>query len=174
MEPPGLIDDFTNAEHASNGQRWRYFSDRVMGGVSTGGAQYVTVEHLQALRLTGEVSLENNGGFIQVALDLAPDGGIFDASAFAGISIRLRGDGGDFALNLRTADLTYPWQSYRHPIASTGEWQSIDCSFDAFSAHRTDRPLDAARLRRVGLIAIGEARSVDAAISDLRFYPLHT
>jgi len=165
-----LIDDFTNPQAASNGQHWRFFSDQVMGGVSTGQAQYDEVLGVRALRLTGEVSLANNGGFVQIALDLAEDGTSLDASAFSGIAIRLRGDGGACAVNLRTEALTRPWQSYRHTLQTTCEWQTYTCPFGAFQPHRTDRPLDPAGLRRIGVIAIGEARPVDIAVADLRFY----
>ena len=170
MQADEVIDDFSSAERASNGQRWRYFSDRVMGGVSTGSAAHAVIDGRAALHLTGQVSLENNGGFVQVALDLIPDSTTLDAHPYSGITITLRGDGGAYALNLRTSDLRYPWQSYRCPIQSTLGWQSFSCAFSDFEAHRTDRPLDTARLRRVGLIAIGEARAVDVALGDLRFY----
>lgn len=170
LQAEEIIDDFSSVERASNGQRWRYFSDRVMGGVSTGRAAHDVIDGRPALHLSGEVSLENNGGFVQVALDLTPDGTTLDARRYSGIVISLRGDGGAYALNLRTSDLRYPWQSYRCAIQSTGVWQSFPCAFSDFEAHRTDRPLDRTRLRRVGLIAIGEARAVDVAIGDMRFY----
>lgn len=170
MTPEPLIDDFSRSDLASNGQRWRYFSDRVMGGVSTGRAEHAEVDGRRALRLEGSVSLDNNGGFIQVALDLAEERRGLDARSFSGVAITLRGDGGALAINLRTADLRYPWQSYRHRIASSAGWETYRCPFAGFEANRTDRPLDSGRLRRIGLIAIGEARRVDVAISDLRFY----
>ena len=62
-----LIDDFSVPGRAPSGARWQYFSDRVMGGVSQGSAEIAEVGGRQALRLSGEVSLENNGGFIQAA-----------------------------------------------------------------------------------------------------------
>ncbi len=170
MTAPALIDDFSQADRASNGQRWRFFSDRVMGGVSTGNAVHTVVDSRPAVRLTGDVSLENNGGFVQVALDLTADGRAFDAGAFSGIAITLRGDGGTYALNLRTTDLHHPWQSYRYPLQSAAGWETHHCAFGAFTEHRTDSALNPAHLRRVGLIAIGEARPVDVAIADLRFY----
>ena len=40
---------------------WAYLADTVMGGVSQGGAEFSA----GALRLTGQVSTKNNGGFIQ-------------------------------------------------------------------------------------------------------------
>jgi hypothetical protein len=164
-----LIDDFSRAGIARNGQRWRFFSDRVMGGVSEGRAEYGLVNGRQALRLSGRVSLENNGGFIQCALDLAPEGRDFDAGAFTGIAVTLCGDGGVYAINLRSSDLRRPWQSYRAMLQSSAEWQTHHLPFGNFIAHRTEAPLDRSRLRRIGLIAIGEARQVDVAIAGLSF-----
>jgi len=42
--------------------QWVYLADRVMGGISEGTAQFED----QVIRLSGEVSTANNGGFIQV------------------------------------------------------------------------------------------------------------
>ena len=168
--PEAIIDDFSLGEIASNGQRWRYFSDRVMGGVSTGHAHRELVAGRTALRLQGQVSLENNGGFVQVALDLAPEAYVFNASEFQGVAITLYGDGGTYAVNLRTTHLRYPWQSYRSTVTSGPEWHRWELPFNRFIGHRTDRPLEPGRLRRIGLIAIGEARVVDVALGDLRFY----
>ena len=170
MPDPGLIDDFSSPARASNGQRWRFFSDQVMGGVSRGSAQYQSVDGRNALRLQGDVSLDNNGGFIQVSLDLAEAERDCDASMFEGVAITLRGDGGSYAVNLRTADLRYPWQSYRCALVSSATWQEFQLPFSEFLSNRTTAPLDATRLRRIGLIAIGEEREVDVAISRLGFY----
>ena len=46
--------------------KWEYISDNVMGGVSTGGVQY---QNNFAI-LSGNVSTENNGGFIQIRMNL--------------------------------------------------------------------------------------------------------
>ena len=47
---------------------WAYLADTVMGGVSQGGAEFAA----GALRLTGQVSTKNNGGFIQVRTRVDP------------------------------------------------------------------------------------------------------
>ena len=61
-----IIDDFTQLPESTIGGRWSYTSDRVMGGVSNGGGGYDEVEGRMAIRLFGQVSTANNGGFIQV------------------------------------------------------------------------------------------------------------
>ena len=44
---------------------WEYISDQVMGGVSVGKVEILNDNKL-FLRLSGDVSTKNNGGFIQV------------------------------------------------------------------------------------------------------------
>ena len=51
--------------------RWRGFSDRVMGGVSDATFGRATVAGKSCVRLTGRVTRDSGGGFIQMALDLA-------------------------------------------------------------------------------------------------------
>jgi hypothetical protein len=165
-----LIDDFTHADRASNGQVWRFVSDRVMGGVSLGRAGHDRVAGRPALRLQGDVSLANNGGFIQVNLDLGRAGQGIDASAWPGIEITLLGDGGRYAVNLRSCELRQPWESYRADLPATPAWTTRKLPFTDFRPHRTALPLNTRRLRRIGLIAIGEARHVDVALGHLRFY----
>ena len=64
-------------------KEWEYISDNVMGGVSTGKAE-ILENNNSFLRLEGNVSTENNGGFIQVRTfkEIASDN-------FEGIKLRL-------------------------------------------------------------------------------------
>jgi hypothetical protein len=166
-----VIDDFTlPAPSAKNGASWQLVSDRVMGGVSRGTMSRETIAGRNALRMRGTVSLENNGGFIQVTLDLSPDGAPIDASSFTGIEIDVLGNGEMYNLHLRTADLSRPWQSYRHSFAAGKDWATHQLPFANFDAHRISVPLPPAKLRRIGLVAIGRAFEADLAIGGIRFY----
>lgn len=148
---------------------WEYVADTVMGGVSSGQLVRGDVAGRDAARLTGEVSLDNNGGFIQMAFDLAR-GEVFDGSDWAGVEVDLRGVGTGYEMRLRTDQLARPWQSYRTIIAPSGEWQSLRFSWDAFEQRKTDVRFDPARLRRLGILAIGAEMQADIAVSGIRFY----
>jgi hypothetical protein len=124
----------------------------------------------RCLRMTGRVRLENDGGFVQMALDLAPGGGPVDASGFAGVALTVRGNGEAYGVHLRTAGLARPWQSYRAGFTAPTDWAEHRLPFAAFVPHRTDVPFDPARLRRIGLVAIGRAFEADLAVADLRFF----
>lgn len=168
---PAIIDALDRPHpEATVGTRWAAVSDRVMGGVSSASMTRETVAGRPALRLRGTVSLANNGGFIQLALDLAPDGGTVDAGGWTGIEIDTLGNGEDYALHLKTADVVRPWQSYRAPLAAGPAWRTIRLPFTRFTPHRVDAPFDPTRLKRLGIVAIGRSFDADIAVGALRFY----
>lgn len=166
-----IIDDLSRpAPQASNGATWQFIADGVMGGVSQGTMTRGTVDGREAYRMRGAVSLENNGGFIQIALDLAPDGTAVDASAFTGLEIDVTGNGETYNLHLRTTDVTRPWQSYRQSFITGPTWETHRIPFTDFAPHRIDTPLDVTKLRRIGILAIGRAFDADVSVGGVRFY----
>ena len=165
------IDDLSLAPpQATISTAWQLFTDRVMGGVSRGTMTREIVADRPAIRMRGDVSLENNGGFIQISLDLAPGSAPADATAWRGIEIDVLGRGEDYSLRLRTTDLTESWQSYRQGFVAGPEWTTVRLPFAEFTPHRTEAPLDLAKLRRLGLVAIGREFSADLAVGGVRFY----
>ncbi|SDD09547.1 Complex I intermediate-associated protein 30 (CIA30) [Aquimonas voraii] len=172
QDSPLLLDDFSDASgRASIGTRWQGFSDRVMGGLSHLQAGYVEDAGSRHLRMVGRVRLENNGGFIQVRLPLAANGGDFDASAFRALRVEVRGEPGAYWIHLRSADTRLPWAYYRAPVAVTADWRPLDLPLASFEAVSTTRPLDARRLRSVALVAYGEAFDADVELRRLELLP---
>ena len=155
---------------ATIGTRWQLVTDRVMGGVSDGTLVRETVSGRPALRMRGDVSLENNGGFVQMALDLAPDRGVVDASAWTGIELDVIGNDEDYGVHLRTDAVERPWQSYRQSFRAGSSWRTVQLAFADFVPHRIEVPLDVRRLRRIGLVAIGRAFAADLAVGGVRFF----
>ncbi|UCH75029.1 MAG: CIA30 family protein [Rhodospirillales bacterium] len=166
-----LIDDFSRDDLVSTlGTRWRGVSDRVMGGLSQAVLGRVVIDGGPALHLTGEVRLENNGGFLQAALDLTRTGETLDASGYTGVRLVVRGNDEQYSVHLRTPETVRPWQSYRAHFAAGEDWKTIDLPFAAFQPHRLSAPLDPGRLRRIGLVAIGRAFTADLAVARIGFY----
>ena len=164
---PLLIDDFQRDEGLSHlGTRWEGISDRVMGGRSDMELGYHESEAGAVLFLRGQVRLENRGGFIQARLPLDPTGGSFDASAWEGFYIKVRGTPGPYYLHLRTRQTWLPWQHYRAPIEVRAAWQEQFVPFSAFEGRATWRTLDVSALTSVGVVAYGEA--FEAAIEVAR------
>jgi hypothetical protein len=165
-----LIDDFTGDDGRSElGTPWRLFTDGVMGGVSTGRMTRAEVGGRSALCLEGDVRLENNGGFVQLSLDLAP-AGTLDASGYTGVRLVVSGNGEPYGLHLKTADVRRPWQSYRAGFTATAAWREVRLPFAEFAPYRLDAPLDTARLTRLGLVAIGRAFAAELCVAEIGLY----
>jgi hypothetical protein len=166
----GLIDDFATGNGVSRlGTAWRLVTDRVMGGRSDAGMAVREVDGRRALCMQGDVSLENNGGFVQVNIDLAPQG-YLDASGFDGVRLMVRGNGEHYGVHLKTAATGMPWQSYRAGFDTDDGWREVRLPFTDFRPHRVDSPLELARLKRLGIVAIGRVMRADICIAEVGFY----
>lgn len=166
-----LIDSVSRDDFVSNlGTTWQGVSDRVMGGVSQQSLRVDEHSGRRCLRLCGDVRLDNNGGFIQMALDLDPHGGPIDATAFTGVRLVVLGNAQRYSVHLRTTDVERPWQSYRAHFQAEQQWQEIDLPFDSFVPHRLDAPLDTSALRRIGVVAIGRAFHADLCLAAIELY----
>jgi len=149
---------------------WDFIADKVMGGVSTGSVTATTIDDRAACRLTGQVSLDNNGGFVQMAFDLNSDDTPFDASLWAGIELDVFGNEETYEVRLRTSQLSRPWQSFRATFQASTHWKTVRLSFCDFAPHRHDLQFDPAQLRRIGVLAIGREFQADVAVAALRLY----
>ena len=148
---------------------WEFVADTVMGGVSAGTLSSALVDGRTAARLTGHVSLENNGGFVQMAFNIHADGSAFDASTYEGIEVDVLGNGETYDLRLRTMDLARPWQSYRASFVAPEKWTSVRIPFRDVVRHKTDVPFDPSKLRRIGILAIGRVFEADVAVARVGF-----
>jgi hypothetical protein len=165
-----LIDDFATADGTSSlGTRWQAFTDEVMGGRSTMTASITDTEHGAAIRLTGQVRLENNGGFIQARLPLAQQGRL-DASDWQGLRVLARGAPGRYALHLRTRHTWRPWQYYSAALPLTDTWQWYEVSFGAFTGESIRRDLDLSQLSSLALVASGEAFEAEIEVAQIEWF----
>jgi hypothetical protein len=165
-----IIDDRRTADlSASGGGNWRLVTDGVMGGVSSGRLTTETIDGRPCLRLQGEVSTANNGGFIQAALDLESDE-LRHAGEYEGLVIDVLGNGEAYNLHLRQDGLWLPWQAFRASFATSQEWQTLYLPFSEFEAHATRAQLKPDRLKRIGLVAIGRDFPADVCLGRIGYY----
>ena len=153
-----------NAKNLVYENNWAYLADTVMGGVSRGGAEFSA----GALRLTGQVSLKNNGGFIQVRTRVDPT----EAVGKSGIKIKVKGNGDTYFLHIRNASARLPWQYYTASFQTSEKWKDIIISFDEFekSATLMPRKLKPESIKTIGLVAYGKDHEADVSIANLEFY----
>ena len=131
-----LIDDMRNIEGEPQGEycendttKWCLITDRVMGGVSEGDLCVNKTDKGFYLSLTGDVSTENNGGFIQARTKITNHP---NDKQFLGVRIKVRGNGEEYSIHLRTKYLLFPWQYYYSTFTATAQWETIDLKFSEF------------------------------------------
>ncbi|HEY9050078.1 MAG TPA: CIA30 family protein [Gammaproteobacteria bacterium] len=165
-----IIDDRSSGDlRATSGNAWRLVTDDVMGGISRGQLTIDTIEQHPCLHMQGEVKLDNNGGFVQIALDLS-DSVLKNITDYQGITLDVFGNDEAYNIHLRSDDLWLPWQSYRITFNATPKWQTLRIPFSEFKPYRTNTSLDISELTRIGLVAIGREFNADLCVASVGLY----
>ena len=120
------------------------------------------------MRLTGQVSTKNNGGFIQVRTRIDPS----DSKEKTGIKIKVKGNGDVYYLHIRNASARLPWHYYTANFKTNEKWKEVTIPFDQFEKSATFMPkkLKADTIRTIGLVAYGKDHNADVSIANLEFY----
>jgi len=158
-----LIDDFSNKSQ----NRWQFFTDQVMGGISEGNASLVSDNSGQYVRLEGSVSTANNGGFIQIRTDI--NEGTNEAK---GIIIKAKGNGEDYYIHLRTSGTVLPWQYYQISFPTSKNWSEIKLPFANFerSSSWISKKITGDKIRTLGIVAYGKNHNAKLDVAYLSFY----
>lgn len=146
---------------------WRSINDNVMGGVSTGRITFLTDHAL----FSGEISLENNGGFSSVTRQ-APK----LSSATENVNIAVIGDGNTYQLRLTTYLNGYRL-GYKHEFKTkNGTKQQLSLPIKDFIAtfhgrRVWDAPeLNLEKVRELGfLLANKKAGAFELKIYNINF-----
>lgn len=156
------------ADDLSTSRNWVYFEDNVMGGKSTGMAEHVNVDGRAAIKLSGNVTTENNGGFVQVRRKIKSG----QASDFEGLSFETAGNGDTYYIHIRNGSSRLPWQYYSASFQTSGEWQKVKIPFSSFERSGTfmSKLLRRDTVNSIGLVAYGKDHQALVLISNLSFY----
>ncbi len=155
------------AELVMPGANWRGFSDRVMGGVSDAEFSRASVAGKDCVRLTGRVTRDSGGGFIQMALDVGSRGASFDGSAYAGVEFLVYGNDEDYNCHIRTADCGWYDQSYRVTFRAESRWQRLRFAWPDFKANGVKAPLDPSKLQRIALLGWMRDFMADISLAEM-------
>ena len=85
-------------------ERWEFITDQVMGGVSTGRVDFISEGVDSYARMTGNVSLENNGGFIQIRREVEN----YFKEPSEGIELNIRGNNQQYFVHIKTTGTFLP------------------------------------------------------------------
>jgi NADH dehydrogenase [ubiquinone] 1 alpha subcomplex assembly factor 1 len=146
-----VLFDFKQTENAGG---WRTVDDTVMGGRSHSCIEIAG----GVLVFSGELSLENDGGFCSVRSKLSR----WDLSAYEGLSVTIRTGDRAFTLTARN-EPGRDTVGHHHPLPVTGdEWQTVHALFADFEATYHGRVLEehpglnTTDVRSVGLLIADE------------------
>ena len=162
ITPPsqaGTLDRFDGKPQT----RWSYVADGVMGGASTGQAAFGQEGGTAFVRLTGTVSTDNNGGFIQVRRFL-PDGLPAGTSA---LILTARGNGEAYHVFVRTKGMARPWMNYKAAFTPGADWSDIRLPLADFAPSQPGMParFDPVEVISIGLAAYGRDFMADLSVA---------
>lgn len=165
VEVEQLLDIYHATKHEPS--PWQVISDQVMGGVSHATLHTEPRHGAAASCLVGRTHLDNNGGFVQMKLDIKPS----ELHAhYKGLFIELAGTAHDYNIHVKTAQLTRPWQSFRCTLSVVPEWTRFIIPYSQLLAHRTEEALRPADIQSVAVVAIGEAFAVEVCVRRCGFF----
>ena len=141
----------SNLEFDNGTKGWQTVLDGVMGGRSTGR---ISTGEAGTLRFSGELSLENNGGFSQIRTSV-PEGTFAGTS---GLLLRVKGDGRTYQCDIRSSRLRLMAGGYQSVFKTkAGEWIEVEIPFEKCVANsfgqrlRNAPALDPASIESVGI-----------------------
>ena len=151
--------------------QWVYLADRVMGGISEVNVYELEEEGMSFYRLEGNVSTENNGGFIQLRASVSFANSEKEGENLKGVRLNVRGNGETYYIHIRTNESWSPSDYYATTFIASEEWQMIDLPFNKFERRWSkDSTLDPKKIRSFGIVAYGKDYVSDISVSTLEFY----
>ena len=132
-------------------QDWRIINDGVMGGISQ---SEIISSKAGSLIFTGNVSLENSGGFASTRTAMPS----IKVHTYKGIILRVKGDGKTYQIRLRT-DRSFDGISYRYIFFTQPNiWIDVYAPFKNFKPTFRGRilndaePLATDRIKQIGFL----------------------
>ena len=146
---------------------WEFISDGVMGGVSTGELTHEKSEDGAMAIMTGSVSTENRGGFIQIKRDVRE----LDLSEAKTLKFLASGNNQKYYVHLRTTAMFFPWQYYKIDVNLNSDFDEFALSISDFqrSGALVPKAIDPKSIISVAIVAYGRDHNVEVRIRKMSF-----
>ena len=163
------LDKLNKPGITNQGEGWSFFTDGVMGGLSEGRAIVSNVEDTKCYQMTGNVTTENNGGFIQIRTALNPT---INANNYEGIYVKIYGNNRKYSLFVRTKLTVAPWQYYSYSFVVKDKWLKIKAPFADFKRSNFYQPqkLTNQSIKSIGLVAAFENFYANVCLAEIGLY----
>ena len=146
---------------------WIFFSDQVMGGKSQGKVEFLSNETVNFVRLRGDVTTANNGGFLQIRTTVSNL-----EKELEGLTLKVRGNGQRYYVFIRTSGTIMPWQYYKADFPSGKNWAEVKLKFKDFdrSSSWLAKIIRPDSIKSVGIVAFGRDHNALIDVADLQFF----
>ena len=154
-------------DNFKNKNEWTYIADNVMGGVSEGGVEFNSIDSDVYVLLSGNVSTENNGGFIQIRKELKN----IDLSKARSIRLYARGNNEKYYIFLRTTGTILPWQYYSYEFNVKNEYNEFIMPIRDFkkSGMLLANQINPKKITSIGIVAYGRDHYAELYVKELEF-----
>ena len=159
-----IVENFNSSPE----RRWDFFTDQVMGGRSTGKLEFISSGETNYARLSGNVTTENNGGFIQFRAFLQNTLN----SKIEGIKLEVRGNNQKYYLHIRTSGTVLPWQYYSATFNVDEQWKLVDIPLKQFQRSGTfmRKYIKPSSIKSLGVVAYGRNHQAELEVNKIIFY----
>mgnify|MGYP006236325033 FL=1 len=148
--------------------KWKFISDNVMGGLSTGSIVYEMTEGQSIAYLSGEVTTENNGGFIQFRRNLK-EVNLKEANY---VKITAKGNNEKYYIHLRTSGTILPWQYYQSSFLVKETYKEYILPIKEFkkSGSFQANTIKSRNITSIGVVAYGRDHQANIYVKDISFF----
>ncbi len=164
-----ILDELKNPGKTIQGQNWSFVTDGVMGGLSTGNVKLDKIENIPCYRMIGNVTTENNGGFIQIRASIEPK---INTKEYEGIYALIYGNNKDYNFFIRTPSTVAPWQYYSYNFLAPDKWIEIKAPFSKFKKSNFYQPSKILnqKMKSIGLVAAFQNFKADICLAKIGLY----
>ena len=156
---------FTDKLHPTN--EWNLITDKVMGGISTGEYNYIKIDNNDVIKMTGNVSTKNNGGFIQIRRNL--DG--INLTNAKNIEVLAKGNNEKYFIHLRTSFTILPWQYYQYLFTVKENFKNFVLPIKNFKKSGLLLPneINPQNIKSIGIVAFGKDYRAELTVKEISF-----
>ena len=156
---------FTDKFNQKN--EWYFITDQVMGGVSTGTYNYKKINNDNVVKITGNVSTKNNGGFIQVRRNLNN----INLKNAKNVEVIAKGNNEKYFIHLRTNFTLLPWQYYQHSFTVKKNFKNFILPIHNFkkSGFLLPDKISPKNIKSIGIVAFGRDHKAELTVKEINF-----
>ena len=149
---------------------WEFISDNVMGGVSTGGVIFKPENQTHTALLSGYVSTDNKGGFIQIRRHIRK----VDLNEANFIGIVAKGNNQKYYIHLRTSGMIFPWQYYQTHFVVGEKFENFEIPISKFkrSGFLLPEKIKPENITTFAIVAFGRNHDAELYVREISFLSL--